>query len=141
LCHILCCGGLLARDEVCHFGQSVHYHQDAVIPLALGQFGNKIIGNFFPRTIGNAQKLERGMLLMSFTSLTDFAGIHVVIDLKFHGWPVVVSSYQLQSAHAALMPGGQGIVKVRHHLLFQLWLIRDANATLVEQKSLVQGIV
>jgi hypothetical protein len=64
-----------------------------------------------------------------------------VIDLKLHGWPVVLSSYQLQGVCASLMPGSQGIMKVRHYLLFQLWLIKDENATLVEQKSLLQGIV
>jgi hypothetical protein len=92
---------------MCHLGESVHYHWDAVIPLALGQFDNKIIGNFFPWTTGDAQKLKRSMLLISLTPLTDFAGIHVAINLKLHGWPVVVSSYQLQSAHAFLMPGSQ----------------------------------
>jgi hypothetical protein len=131
MCHIFCCGGLFTWDKVCHFGESVHYHQNAVSPLALGQFDDKIIRNFFPWTIGDAQKLKRSMLLMSFTPLTDFARVHAAIDLKLHGWPVVVSSYQLQGVRVSLMPGGWGIVKVRHHLLFQLWLIRNENGVIL----------
>jgi hypothetical protein len=130
--YIFCCRGFLARDEVCHLGESVHYHYYAVIPLALGQFDDNIIGNFFPWSIGNAQKLKRNMLLMSLTPLTGFARIHVVIDLNLHGRPVVVVGYQFQSAHISLMPIGWRIVEMRHHLLFQLWVIRDENATLEE---------
>jgi hypothetical protein len=71
------------------------------------------------------------MLVMSLTPWTDFARVHLAINLKLYGRPVVMACYQLQSAHTPLMPSGRGIVEVRHHLLFQLWLIRDENATLV----------
>jgi hypothetical protein len=119
------------RDEMSHFCETVHAHEDCIVALRRWQLDDEVHGDGLPWSGGNRERLEiaeRGVT-WNFIAHTGLAGVDVFVDELPHPWPVVISRNQLQGLFLSQVSRCFGVVKFLEDIHLNLidgWHIHPA---------------
>jgi hypothetical protein len=120
-------------DEVGHFRQATGDNHNIGTSLTGGQFGHKIDGDMFPSTLGDGQRFQEALILLSgrLHSGAYMTACHISSDSFVHRGPVVLPLQQFQSLGSAIVATNGGIVDISEQFQFQFVMVGDNKPVLV----------